>query len=62
MTLFNRNNKFQELLNMDKGILSSDTEGEKIIKYFEKWVGLIPFFKVTCIMYSLTNLSTLNIR
>ncbi len=36
MTLFNRNEKFQELLNMDKGILSSDTDGEKIIKYFEK--------------------------
>ena len=35
-TLFNRNEKLQELLNMDKGILSSDTEGEKIIKYFEK--------------------------
>jgi hypothetical protein len=35
-TLFNRNEKLQELLNMDKGILSSDTEGEKIIKYLEK--------------------------
>jgi hypothetical protein len=35
-TLFNCNEKLQELLNMDKGILSSDTEGEKIIKYFEK--------------------------
>jgi hypothetical protein len=35
-TLFNRNEKFQELLNMDKGILSTDTDGEKIIKYFEK--------------------------
>jgi hypothetical protein len=36
MTLFNRNEKFRELLNMDRGILSSDTDGEKIIKYFEK--------------------------
>ena len=35
-TLFNRNEKLQELLNMDKGILSSDTEEEKIIKYLEK--------------------------
>lgn len=35
-TLFNRNEKLQELLNMDKGILSSDSDGEKIIKYFEK--------------------------
>ena len=35
-TLFNRNENFRELLNMDKGILSSDTDGEKIIKYFEK--------------------------
>jgi hypothetical protein len=32
------------LLNMDKGILSTDTDGEKIIKYFEKWVRYIPIF------------------
>jgi len=35
-TLFNRSKKNQELLNMDKGILSTDSDGEKIIKYFEK--------------------------
>jgi hypothetical protein len=35
-TLSNRNEKLQELLNMDKGILSTDSDGEKIIKYFEK--------------------------
>ena len=62
MTLFNRNEKFRELLNMDKGILSSDTDGEKIIKYFEKWVRYIPFFKDTFTMYSLTSPPTLNIR
>ena len=29
MTLFNRNEKFRELLNMDKGILSSDLTVKK---------------------------------
>jgi hypothetical protein len=44
MTLFNRNEKFRELLNMDKGILSSDTDGEKIISILRSEFDTFPLF------------------
>ena len=35
-TLFNRNEKTLDTLNIANGIFAADTEAEKIIKYFEK--------------------------
>ena len=49
------------MLNIGNGIFTTDSEAEKIIKYFEKWVRYYPFFKDTFTMYSLTSPPSLNI-